>query len=84
MWYQILITEKDDVRYPEDDGIIKLGDFIIDLPDAHLGQDRRVQFELCFGDMEIRACARNINNGQEYEAIFDYYDKELAEILNES
>ncbi|EXX67980.1 uncharacterized protein OCT59_029993 [Rhizophagus irregularis] len=80
MWYQILITERDDVRYPDEDGVIKLGDFIIDLPDAHLGKDRKVQFELCFGKMEIQAYAKNEHNGQEYEATFDYYDKDIAEI----
>ncbi|CAG8748688.1 13360_t:CDS:1, partial [Rhizophagus irregularis] len=55
-------------------------DFIIDLPDAHLGKDRKVQFELCFGKMEIQAYAKNEHNGQEYEATFDYYDKDIAEI----
>ncbi|GES81278.1 hypothetical protein GLOIN_2v1762619 [Rhizophagus clarus] len=85
LWYQILIAEKDDVKYPDEEGVIKLGDFIVDLPDVHLGQDkRRVKFELCFGDLEIQAYARNEYNGKEYHTKFDYYDKDLVEILNES
>ncbi|CAB4408728.1 unnamed protein product [Rhizophagus irregularis] len=85
MWYQILITERDDVKYPDEDGVIKLGDFIIDLPDAHLGKDRKVRFELTFGKMEIQAYAKNEYSGQEYKTeSFGYHDKDLVEkILKE-
>jgi hypothetical protein len=34
--------------------------------------------------MEIQAYAKNINNGQEYKATFDYYDDDITEVLNES
>ncbi|GBB86778.1 hypothetical protein RclHR1_01320013 [Rhizophagus clarus] len=83
MWYQILMTDNDDVKYPDEDGVIKLGEFIIDLPDVYLGKDRKVQFELCFGKIEIQAYARNEINGQEYKTTFDYYE-DIAEILDES
>ncbi|PKY24635.1 hypothetical protein RhiirB3_233290 [Rhizophagus irregularis] len=84
MWYQILITERDDLKYPDEDGVIKLGDFIIDLPDAHLGKDRKVRIELTLGKMEIQAYAKNEYNGQEYETSFGYHDKDLVEkILKE-
>jgi hypothetical protein len=85
MWYQILITENDDVKYTDEDGVIKLGDFVIDLPDTHLGKDRKVYFELCFGEMEIKAYARNEYNGNEYNATFDYYyGEDIAKISDES
>jgi hypothetical protein len=80
MWYRILITEKDNPKYYDEEGVKPLGDFIIDLPDAHLGQDRKVYTELCFGEMEIQAYAKNEYNGNEYNTTFDYYDEKTAEI----
>ncbi|RIA97896.1 hypothetical protein C1645_813429 [Glomus cerebriforme] len=72
MWYQILITENEDAKYCDEEGVKPLGDFIIDLPDTHLGKDRKVYFELCFGEMEIQAYAKNVNNGLNYKTTFNY------------
>ncbi|GES81280.1 hypothetical protein GLOIN_2v1470314 [Rhizophagus clarus] len=79
MLCQILITKKDNARYCDEEDVKKLGDFIIDLPDANLGKDRKVYFELCFGEMEIQVHARNEYNGSEYNATFDYYDENTDE-----
>ena len=44
----------------------------VELPDAHLGHDRRVHFELCFGEMEIQATARNEYDNKVYRTKFDF------------
>ncbi|RIA97895.1 hypothetical protein C1645_210153 [Glomus cerebriforme] len=75
MWYQLLITENEDAKYCDEEGVKPLGDFIVDLPDTHLGKDRKVYFELCFGEMEIQAYAKNVNNGLKYKTTFDYYNE---------
>ncbi|RGB33603.1 hypothetical protein C1646_815930 [Rhizophagus diaphanus] len=83
MWCRILITDNENARYCDDDGVKELGDFIIDLPDKQLGKDRKVYFELCFGEMEIRAYARNEYNGNEYSATFNYFDENIAKVADE-
>ncbi|CAG8737007.1 7542_t:CDS:1, partial [Gigaspora margarita] len=42
----------------------KLGQFRVELPDTHLGTNRPVTLELCFGAMEIIAIAKNETNGK--------------------
>ncbi|CAB5341456.1 unnamed protein product [Rhizophagus irregularis] len=83
MWCRILIADNESARYCDDDGVKELGDFIIDLPDKQLGKDRKVYFELCFGEMEIRAYAKNEYNGNEYSATFDYFDENIAKVADE-
>ncbi|CAB4473668.1 unnamed protein product [Rhizophagus irregularis] len=83
MWCRILITDNESARYCDDDGVKELGDFIIDLPDKQLGKDRKVYFELCFGEMEIRAYAKNEYNGNEYSATFNYFDENIAKVADE-
>ncbi|CAG8499243.1 18049_t:CDS:2 [Racocetra fulgida] len=52
------------------EGLEKLGELIVDMPDTHLGKERPVEFKLIFGQMEITATARNQLTGQEYKANF--------------
>ena len=72
MWYQLLITDKDNAKYCDEEGVKPLGECIVELPDAHLGIDRKVYFELCFGEMEIQALARNEHNKKVYHTKFDF------------
>lgn len=83
MWCQILITDNEGAKYCDDDDVKELGDFTIDLPDKHLGKDRKVYFELSFGEMEIRAYARNEYNGNEYSTTFNYCDENIAKVADE-
>ncbi|CAB4473672.1 unnamed protein product [Rhizophagus irregularis] len=71
MLFQILLTTKDNIKYCDDKDVTKLGEFVTELPDIHLGKDRLVYFELCFGEMEIKAYARNKYNDQEYNTTFE-------------
>ncbi|CAG8466827.1 9108_t:CDS:2, partial [Dentiscutata erythropus] len=57
-------------QYCDDSGMCKLGEFIVDLQDAHLGTDRPVTLYLCFGAMEIIAIAKNETNGKVYRTTF--------------
>ncbi|CAG8499180.1 23893_t:CDS:2 [Dentiscutata erythropus] len=52
------------------EGLEKLGELTIDMPDTHLGKERPVEFRLMFGRMEITATARNQVTGQEHNASF--------------
>ncbi|RIA97898.1 hypothetical protein C1645_751086 [Glomus cerebriforme] len=71
MLFQLLITQKDNVKYCDDEDVTKLGEFVTELPDTHLGKNRLVYFELCFGEMEIMAYAKNKYNNQEYNTTFE-------------
>ena len=70
MWYKLLITDKESAEYCDEEGVRPLGECTIDLPDVHLGNNRSVYFELCFGETEIQAYARNEFNSQEYNTKF--------------
>ncbi|CAG8586674.1 1928_t:CDS:2, partial [Scutellospora calospora] len=52
------------------EGLTKLGDLIVDMPDTQYGKERPVDFRLKFGQMEITATAKNQLTGQQYEAVF--------------
>ncbi|KAF0513799.1 actin-like ATPase domain-containing protein [Gigaspora margarita] len=52
------------------EGLEKLGELIVDMPDTRLGKDRPVDFRIMFGRMEITATAKNDVTGQKYEANF--------------
>jgi len=69
--FKVYVTGNDDATYCDEEGVKKLGDFIIDLPDVELGEKRKVYFELSFGEMEIEAYARNEYNGLQYRTTFE-------------
>ncbi|RIA97902.1 hypothetical protein C1645_210333 [Glomus cerebriforme] len=47
------------------------GELVIDLPDVHLGLNRRIEVSLIFGKIELIARAKNLQNGRIYNASFD-------------
>ncbi|CAG8803057.1 3378_t:CDS:1, partial [Racocetra persica] len=48
-------SPKYSVEYCDEPEVKLLGEFNIELPDTHLGQDRHVSVNLCFGKMEMVA-----------------------------
>ncbi|GES97278.1 hypothetical protein GLOIN_2v1788280 [Rhizophagus clarus] len=67
MNFQIYYTTEYRAQYCDENGMEKLGNLLISLPDVHLGQYRPVLFGLTFGRMEITATAKNQLNGQNYQ-----------------
>jgi len=65
--FHIFYTTKISARYCDEDGMEKLGNLLISLPDVHLGTKRPILFGLTFGRMEITATAKNTLNGQNYQ-----------------
>ncbi|PKY56643.1 actin-like ATPase domain-containing protein [Rhizophagus irregularis] len=63
----IYYTTKYNAQYCDEDGMEKLGNLLITLPDVNLGLNRPVLFGLTFGRMEIIATAKNQLNGQNYQ-----------------
>ncbi|RIB23314.1 hypothetical protein C2G38_2171683 [Gigaspora rosea] len=59
-----------DGKYPDEPGMEKLGELILDFPDSHLGFNRKLEFTLSFGQMEIRAFCKN-QNGKSVDAVFN-------------
>jgi hypothetical protein len=71
MNFSIYATRAITARYCDEDGMRLLGRMRVDLPDPQLGKDRLVQFSLCFGQMEIKAMARNLRTGHVYQTTFE-------------
>jgi hypothetical protein len=65
--FYIYYTTNYSAEYCDEDGMEKLGNLLITLPDVHLGLNRPVLFSLTFGRMEIIATAKNKLNGQNYQ-----------------
>ncbi|CAG8757386.1 6788_t:CDS:1, partial [Gigaspora margarita] len=52
-------TPEYDGRYVDEPEMEKLGELILDFPNPSLGFDRKLVFNLTFGQMEIRAYCRD-------------------------
>ncbi|CAG8555056.1 539_t:CDS:2 [Acaulospora morrowiae] len=64
------ITREYSATYCDEPGMHLLGTLKVDLPDAHLGFDRIVEYTLSFGKMEINGIAKNTTNGNVYNTTF--------------
>ncbi|CAJ0750079.1 14_t:CDS:2, partial [Entrophospora sp. SA101] len=51
--------------YSDEPGVYKLGKFTVEVPDVHLGKNRRTEYELCFDQDEITATTKTHNVSQE-------------------
>ncbi|KAF0513803.1 actin-like ATPase domain-containing protein [Gigaspora margarita] len=71
MCMDIYVTRAYEAKYCDEPGVELLGKFTINMPDKHKGLDRLVVYTLSFGETEIRATARNQENGSEYHTIFE-------------
>ncbi|CAJ0764170.1 14370_t:CDS:2, partial [Entrophospora sp. SA101] len=47
--------------YSDEPGVYKLGKFTVEVPDVHLGKNRRTEYELCFDQDEITATTKTHN-----------------------
>jgi molecular chaperone DnaK (HSP70) len=72
MNFDIYYTKERDGVYCDEPDMKLLGEFLISLPDVHLGTDRPCTLSLYFGDMEIKAKAFNQTNGQNYQTNFEF------------
>ncbi|CAG8562711.1 11855_t:CDS:2 [Funneliformis caledonium] len=66
----IYVTRNGSAKYCDEDGVDLLGNFSVAMPDTELGIKRSVLYTLRFGEMEIRATAKNKQTGKEYHTSF--------------
>ncbi|GES81267.1 hypothetical protein GLOIN_2v1502209 [Rhizophagus clarus] len=64
--FEIYKTTELSAEFCNEPGMKLHGKLTIDLPDVHLGKDRKVEFSLIFGKMELVAKAKNLQNGKIY------------------
>ncbi|CAG8555077.1 540_t:CDS:2 [Acaulospora morrowiae] len=64
------VTREYSATYCDEPGMHLLGTLKIDLPDPHLGFNRKVMYTLTFGGMEISVIAKNTTNGNIYNTTF--------------
>ncbi|GES81264.1 hypothetical protein GLOIN_2v1030945 [Rhizophagus clarus] len=69
--FKIYITTKSSAEFCDEPDMKLLGTLEIDLPDAHLGKNRSVEFSLIFGKIELVAKAKNLQNGRIYDTRID-------------
>ncbi|CAB5341299.1 unnamed protein product [Rhizophagus irregularis] len=66
----IYVSRDKSAKYCDEPGVELLGNFSVHMPDTHLGLNRSVLYTLRFGEMEIRATAKNKQNDVEYHTTF--------------
>ncbi|RIB29566.1 hypothetical protein C2G38_2238824 [Gigaspora rosea] len=71
MFFKLHISQNDEPKKCNEEGVQLLGELEIDLPDVSLGCDRQVKFSICFAEEEIKVFAVNLQNGQNYHATFN-------------
>ncbi|RIA97903.1 hypothetical protein C1645_732031 [Glomus cerebriforme] len=71
IWFTIYKTTELNAEFCNEPGMKFHGELAIDLPDTHLGLNRKVEVSLIFGKMELVAKAKNLQNGRMYNASFD-------------
>ncbi|CAG8439356.1 13748_t:CDS:2 [Funneliformis caledonium] len=67
MRFNIYVTTNFDAKYCDEPGTKLLGTLKVDLPDKQFCSKRKVEFDLTFGTMEIKATARNKKSGLVYQ-----------------
>ncbi|RGB33592.1 hypothetical protein C1646_761509 [Rhizophagus diaphanus] len=67
----IFKTTELSAKFCDEPGMKLLGVLTVDLPDVNLGLNRRIEFSLMFGKMEIVASAINLQNGRSYNTRFE-------------
>ncbi|RIA97899.1 hypothetical protein C1645_751090 [Glomus cerebriforme] len=68
---EVYSTTASEATYCDEPGMKKVGELRLDFPDPHLGFQRTIKFTLTFGQMEIRAYARN-QLGKTTNATFEF------------
>ncbi|GBB86774.1 hypothetical protein RclHR1_01320009 [Rhizophagus clarus] len=68
---EVYSTTENEATYCDEPGMKKVGELRLAFPDPHLGFQRTIKFTLTFGQMEIRAYARN-QQGRSTNAIFEF------------
>ncbi|RIA97905.1 hypothetical protein C1645_801499 [Glomus cerebriforme] len=66
----IYVSRNSSVKYCDEEGVELLGNFSVQMQDTHLGINRSVLYTLRFGEMEIRATAKNKQSNEEYHTSF--------------
>ncbi|CAG8532487.1 8694_t:CDS:2, partial [Paraglomus occultum] len=69
--FRILYTDKKDAKYPDEPGMKLLGELEVTASDTENGLNRPVEFSLSFGNMEVKASARNQKTGKIYKTSFN-------------
>ncbi|GBC08152.1 hypothetical protein RclHR1_07930009 [Rhizophagus clarus] len=70
--FSVYATPRKNARFCDEEGMRKIGELEIDIPDIEGGTDRPVEFSLMFGELLITATARNKNSRKIYTAKFAY------------
>ncbi|CAG8627873.1 uncharacterized protein OCT59_009691 [Rhizophagus irregularis] len=70
--FSVFATPRKNSRFCDEEGMRKIGELEIDIPDIEGGTDRPVEFSLMFGELLITANARNKNSRKIYTAKFAY------------
>ncbi|CAG8490223.1 9241_t:CDS:10 [Paraglomus brasilianum] len=63
-----------DPEYVDDEGVSLIREWIIDLPDKHLGKDRPIELSLTFGNYETKVNAKNPRTNTECSVTFKCFE----------
>ncbi|XP_029960439.1 heat shock 70 kDa protein 12A-like [Salarias fasciatus] len=68
-------TEKESPFYVDEDGVEKIGSFVVSSPDTRLGMKREIKLKLKFGFTEVLATATDVESGSTESVELDFMRK---------
>jgi len=74
-WFSIYTTQNKEVRYTDEDGVKKIGEVEVEMPDTTGGINRQIKITMYFGRTEIEVEIRDETSGNESRVKIDFsYD----------
>lgn len=76
-------TKKQEVRYTDEDGVEKIGELTVEMPDTTGGLNREVEVTMYFGKTEIKVEANDKTSGKKYNTSLSFSSTYSPEILGD-
>jgi molecular chaperone DnaK (HSP70) len=83
VYFAFFSTRKKQVRYTDEDGIEKIGEFTVKMPDTSKGLDRSIEVKMYFGKTEIKVEAKDLETGNKEEARLRFSSTYSTELIGE-
>ncbi|KAL6459491.1 hypothetical protein MHYP_G00329630 [Metynnis hypsauchen] len=77
MQFRFYCTESKSPEFVDEEGMKKIGSFLVSMPDVRRGFNRSVRLEVKFGFTEMKATATDIESGETSSVKLDFMSQEL-------
>jgi molecular chaperone DnaK (HSP70) len=83
MKFNFYSTTKKDVRYVDEEGVVKIGEMVVDLPSSDADSERNVEVTMYFGKTEIAVEAKAVSTGKKVNTKLDFSSTYFPELIGQ-